>query len=194
MLNPLVDTIFLIISDQQIHKVHTLAGMLSHQQVFPKLDEEPNKELFKKNFLIMNALYQLQNELLQEGLYLSVSGMHIQLSNISKKTPQTSDPLRDYYLDWQNYETTKDEVIELLDAFWQNFDSPSSLTSVPAAVIQDICKHWQLPYPYQRQQLKKVWRQQAVIQHPDKDEGCAKRFKQLKEEYDLLKAHLVVID
>ncbi|OHU84575.1 MULTISPECIES: DNA-J related domain-containing protein [Pseudoalteromonas] len=194
MLNPLVDTIFLIICDKKVHKVHTLAGKLGHRRAFPQLDSEPNKELFKKNFLIMNALYQLQTELLQEGLFLSVSSMHIQLVDISKNTPLPPDPLRDYYLDWENYETTKEEILELLDTFWQSFAAPSIPTNIPTTVIQDICKHWQLPYPYQRQQLKRTWRQQAVLQHPDKDAGCEQRFKQLKEEYDLLKAHLAVID
>ncbi|WP_105166520.1 DNA-J related domain-containing protein [Pseudoalteromonas sp. T1lg23B] len=194
MINPLVDAIFLIISDQKVHKVHTIAGILSHQQAFPQLDKEPNRELFKKNFLIMNALYQLQGELLQEGLFLSISSMHIQLCEVLQNTPQSRDPLRDYYLDWQNYEATKEEVIALLDTFWQSFGTTHLPKHTPTTVIKDICKHWQLPYPYQKQQLKRVWRQQAVVQHPDKQEGCTQRFKQLKAEYDLLKAHLVVID
>ncbi len=44
-------------------KVHTLAAHLNELGFMPILDASPDKDLFKRNFLIMNALYQLQETL-----------------------------------------------------------------------------------------------------------------------------------
>lgn len=44
-------------------KVHILAAHLSEKELMPVLDSRPDKDLFKRNFLIMNALYQLQETL-----------------------------------------------------------------------------------------------------------------------------------
>ncbi|BBN80101.1 molecular chaperone DnaJ [Pseudoalteromonas sp. A25] len=193
MLNPLIDAIFIAISDQQIHKVHTIGHAINVNEILPKLDEEPYKDLFKKNFLIMNALFQLQQELINEGFYLHVSSMHIQLSEHKKNTPIGKDTLRDYYLNWANYETSKQEIVELLDSFWQRLNTLKPMTHTPIDKIKALCSKWQLSYPYDVRQLKTCWRQYAVTHHPDKASGCAEHFKQLKNEYELLKAHIMTL-
>ncbi|CAH9065607.1 hypothetical protein PSECIP111951_03747 [Pseudoalteromonas holothuriae] len=194
MLNPLIDAIFMVVSDQHAHKVHTISTTLNISKNLSQLDKDPHKDLFKRNFLIMNALYQLQQELIHEGFYLSVSSMHIQLTELGKSTPQAHDELRSYYLDWTNYETSEQDVIELLDSFWQKFArvKPTILTTEDQ--IQSICQQWQLSYPYKAFQLKKSWRQHALTHHPDKTDGNGERFKQLKYEYELLKAHLKTLN
>ncbi|MBD1582678.1 DNA-J related domain-containing protein [Pseudoalteromonas sp. S16_S37] len=194
MLNPLIDAIFIVISNQQIHKVHTISCAVELNKVLPKLDKDPYKDLFKKNFLIMNALYQLQQELLNDGYYLHISSMHIQLCELKKNTPADKEALRDYYLDWRNYETSQQEIVELLDDFWQQLGTYKPKEKVSNECIKALCIQWDLKYPYDLAQLKKCWRQYAVAHHPDKQSGCTERFKQLKEEYELLKAHLIMVN
>lgn len=46
---------------------------------FARDREEPGLALFRKHFLVMNALYRLQAELFEEGWYLSVSPLAIRL-------------------------------------------------------------------------------------------------------------------
>ncbi|NOU52971.1 molecular chaperone DnaJ [Pseudoalteromonas sp. JBTF-M23] len=194
MLNPLIDAIFLVISDQQIHKVHTISRSVDINEVLPKLDKDPYKDLFKKNFLIMNALYQLQQELFDDGYYLHISSMHIELFELKENTLADKEALRDYYLDWRNYETSEQEIIELLDDFWQQLGKYKVMKNASNERIKDLCLRWALPYPYDHQNLKKCWRQYAVAHHPDKESGSTERFKQLKDEYELLKAHLNTVN
>ncbi|MGO2168586.1 MAG: DNA-J related domain-containing protein [Pseudoalteromonas sp.] len=76
MLNPLIDEIFGLIFNGQVWQVHSLATKLKSQGAISVLDSLPERDLFKRNFLMMNALYQLQQ--------LQISGLHIKL--ITKAT------------------------------------------------------------------------------------------------------------
>ena len=58
MLNPLIDEIFERLLTKQVWKVHTLALELSEGGIIMTLDEDPYRDLFKRNFLIMNAPFQ----------------------------------------------------------------------------------------------------------------------------------------
>ena len=72
---------------------------------------------------ICDGLYQLQAQLAPEQ-HLQIASLHIEL--VSKQTGnalESHDPLRDYYLDWQNFDTTSDEIDALLTDFWQRFSS-----------------------------------------------------------------------
>ncbi|AOT09972.1 DNA-J related domain-containing protein [Pseudoalteromonas luteoviolacea] len=191
MTNPLLDAIFEILSTGTHYKVHELAAQLTSQKVFPNLDSDPHKELFKKNFLIMNALYQLQSELHEYGHHLCISNMDIYLKQAAVDTTNSNElhvkssaALRCYYLDWSNYETTKEEVETLLTSFWQKYQrTTQSLTPEEHTQLQ---KKWQLPTHYSATELQKRWRQLAIKNHPDKG-GNAANFKQIKYEYEQLK-------
>ncbi|ESP93611.1 MULTISPECIES: DNA-J related domain-containing protein [Pseudoalteromonas] len=194
MTNPLLDAIFEIITTGEHLKIHELAAQLKAKKALPILDPDPHKELFKKNFLIMNALYQLQDELHTCGYTLHVSNLdiHIQPTQPIDLIPDiqpaaTRDPLKAYYLDWNNYETTKEEVESLLSDFWQKYlHTPARLTDKDRANLQI---KWQLPTQYTAAQLQRRWRQLAIANHPDKG-GCTAVFQQLKQEYEQLKGTL----
>ncbi|WP_235423488.1 DNA-J related domain-containing protein [Pseudoalteromonas luteoviolacea] len=194
MTNPLLDVIFEILSTGTHYKVHELAAQITSHKALPNLDSDPHKELFKKNFLIMNALYQLQNELHEYGHHLHVSNMDIYLHQAAVDTPNSNAPqvessaaLRHYYLDWSNYETSEEDIEALLTSFWQKYLlTTPSLGSEARAQLQ---KKWQLPTQYSATELQKRWRQLAIENHPDKG-GDAAIFKQIKQEYEQLKSTL----
>ncbi|MEI5640169.1 MULTISPECIES: DNA-J related domain-containing protein [unclassified Pseudoalteromonas] len=191
MFNPLVDAIFNLICQSEQLKVHTIAAELMRQQQLPQLDDDPNKDLFKRNFLIMNALYTLQGELAEQQQYLHVAALNVYLDKEpSQVNISQSDPLREYYLDWQNYETSSAEVAELLDNFWRRFGQQQPLVSAKNVDIGAIAQRWGLPEHYDRAKLSKYWRRLALAHHPDKA-GDEERFKELQDEYEALKLALL---
>lgn len=194
MLNPLIDEIFELILSGQVWQVHTLATKLKKQGTISTLDNSPERDLFKRNFLIMNALYQLQQQL-QPKQQLQVSGLHIELiSSVADSLLQKPDPLRDYYLDWQNFETSSAEIDELLNQFWQRFTHTSPKTLLNAEQRAKLLKHWQLAEDCTIKDVQKRWRQLAVKYHPDKAAGNTEQFKILKSEYEQLKTSCSVRD
>ena len=54
-----------------------------HDAAFTFDGENPNLALFRKHFLVMNALYQLQTELFEQGMYLSISPLDIRLEPVA---------------------------------------------------------------------------------------------------------------
>ncbi|MBE0377385.1 hypothetical protein PPRY_a2508 [Pseudoalteromonas prydzensis ACAM 620] len=175
--------------------VHTLALKLQQQGSISTLDVQPERDLFKRNFLIMNALYQLQQQL-QPAQHLAIASLQITLTDTAPhNSVQQLDPLRDYYLDWQNYETTSDEIEELLNDFWQRFASHKKPQQALDRKAYDMLLHrWQLAKQCSLKDIQKRWRQLAMQYHPDKETGDTEKFKELKNEYEQLKASCSTIE
>ena len=171
-------------------KVHTLASKLSEQSYISKLDESPDKDLFKRNFLIMNALYQLQDALYPD-VWLQVEAMDIQLMSsleASRHKIDIHDPLREYYLNWRNYEADEDEVRRLLNEFWttyQKFIGGSSVASVDKTKALSL---FELNTDATPTEIRKQWRRLALRWHPDRENGDAKRFRVLCEAWNVLRS------
>ncbi len=191
MVNPLIDEIFCLLIRQPIWKVHTLASALSETNHIKALDDDPQKDLFKRNFLVMNALYQLQLQLVPE-YHLRIASLHIELVNTPSHTALLqAEPLRDYYLDWHNYDTSNDEIAALLDNFWQHFGQQTSVNTTKKLTPlqhQEIRERWNLNTEYSLKDVQKRWRQLALKHHPDK-QGSAVVFKQIQGEYEQLKLY-----
>lgn len=191
MVNPLIDEIFCLLIRQPIWKVHTLASALSETNHIKALDDDPQKDLFKRNFLVMNALYQLQLQLVPD-YHLHIASLHIELVNTPSHTALLqAEPLRDYYLDWHNYDTSNDEIAALLDNFWQHFGQQTSVNTTKKLTPlqhQEIRERWNLNTEYSLKDVQKRWRQLALKHHPDK-QGSAVVFKQIQGEYEQLKLY-----
>ncbi|WP_377112999.1 DNA-J related domain-containing protein [Pseudoalteromonas sp. M58] len=189
MLNPLIDEIFELLINNKVWMVHTLASELKERGLLDTLAADPGRDLFKRNFLIMNALYQLQQQVMPKQQLL-IKSLHIELvSDPRQNQLHPNDPLRDYYLNWQNFETSTAEINALLDSFWQRFSKPKQHEApLSAKQHQQLIARWQLVQPITLKTLQKRWRQLAVQHHPDKQGGDNEVFKQLKMEYEQLKA------
>lgn len=186
MLNPLIDEIFELILTKQVWQVHTLAAQLSHQGAIATLDQSPERDLFKRNFLIMNALYQLKEQLKPQNLIIST--LHIELiEQEAKHLLATSNNLRDYYLDWDNYDTSEQQVEELLNSFWHRFKATPKKHVLTDKEYNKLILNWNLPEDFTLKVLQKRWRQLALQNHPDKLSGCAEKFKKIKLQYEQLK-------
>ncbi|MDQ2192486.1 molecular chaperone DnaJ [Vibrio anguillarum] len=170
-------------------KVHTLAAHLSEQGFMPVLDSAPEKDLFKRNFLIMNALYQLQETLYPEK-WLQVSAMDIVLMPAHRAVNceiDPDEPLRDYYTQWKNYEADEGEVRRLLNEFWTRYREAMGGTSNLNMNRLQALRLFKLPVEATQIEIRKTWRKLALKWHPDRDNGNAETFRVLCEAWNILR-------
>lgn len=170
-------------------KVHHLAAALQEQGLLKDLDEQPQKALFKQNFLLMNALFELQAMLLP-GCWLQVKAMEIQIFRIIPTNLETQlsqdDALRDYYLDWQHYDTCPDIIQEMLESFWNRYEAYIG-ASPNAMPKRQALKVFELEQDATDKEIRKQWRRLALQWHPDRDGGDANQFKRICEAWQTLR-------
>ncbi|OED73345.1 molecular chaperone DnaJ [Vibrio splendidus ZS-139] len=170
-------------------KVHTLAAHLNDLGLVPVLDPVPEKELFKKNFLIMNALYQLQETLYPDS-WLQVQAMDIELMSGhyygNSHAIDPKDPLRDYYISWLNYEADEGEVKRLLNEFWTRYKKFAGISETDMDRSRALTL-FELPIDASQQEIRKRWRRLALRWHPDRDEGNTAKFQILCEAWHVLR-------
>lgn len=120
MINPVLPQ---VLSELRQHpegvSEYYLMRTLDQQHAFDELDADGLLALFRKHFIIMNALYDLQDILWEEeGRVLNISPMHIELHKSRDKDDRVeANPLlSEYYLDWHNFEqTTSEDVVALME-------------------------------------------------------------------------------
>jgi hypothetical protein len=191
MENPLIWPIFEILKREPSGwKVHILSGRLNDLGYIPVLDQSPEKDVFKRNFLIMNALYQLQ-EMIYPERWLQVEAMDIELRYVSSQVAyfiDQSDPLRMYYMDWENYEASEGEVRRLLNEFWTRYrDYIGRDENIAYMDRARALKLFQLPIDATESDIRKTWRKLALRWHPDRERGDAEKFRVLCEAWHLLR-------
>ncbi len=191
--NPLIWPIFEVLkSSTSAWKVHVLSAHLHELGYISEFDEVPEKDVFKRNFLIMNALYQLQEILIPE-YWLQVDSMDIKLffyssASTADQTINSTDPLREYYLEWSNYEATEGEVKRLLNEFWKRYqsfigDSPKEINLTRKKALD----MFELDEFATQDEIRKRWRKLALKWHPDRDGGDSHTFRLLCEAWNLLR-------
>ena len=92
-------------------------------------DDSPDLLLYRKHFLIMNALYRLQELLWEEGELLRISALKVELLAMAPSENSTGLPdqpgdaeIRAYYLDWNEFDASSNASVEaLLNSFWQRY-------------------------------------------------------------------------
>ena len=188
--NPLILPLLgMLQTSEQSYKVHQLATELRVDGVLPELDDDPNKSLFKRNFLIMNALYQLQESLLPD-CWLQVQSLNIQLfaqtpSNYVLMQEQDSG-LRSYYLDWSNYDTSVNEIETLVNHFWSRYQKSFDQGSGSLDRCQAL-QLFNLSHDASKQDIRRQWRKLALKWHPDRESGDANRFREICEAWQVLR-------
>lgn len=168
-------------------KIHTLSSRLAEAGLMPELDPQPEKALFKRNFLLMNALFQLQELLIPEK-WLQVEAMDIRLLPFDASMHRVSkaDPLREYYLDWSHYEAENGEVKRLLEEFWQRYQHYVGVSKVTMSRIAAL-RCFELDEWATQKEVRQAWRRLALKWHPDREGGDAEKFRQYCEAWSLLK-------
>ncbi|MAR92112.1 MAG: molecular chaperone [Pseudomonadales bacterium] len=165
--------------------IHHLLIRLQEHPEFAAMDSNSELALFRKNFLLMNALYQLQESLWRgEGLVLEVAPLNLRLRSCRDCREQQhwvagNDPMREYYLNWDNlHATTAEDVAALLRNFWQHLRQPERQARALAQLG--------LPPAASAAQIKQRYRELASRHHPDRS-GDATRFMAVREAYEQLR-------
>src|SRR5690554_4337087 len=105
---------------------HALIKDLSAEGLLPGSLSEGPLALFQIHFVLSNALYQLNDSLLDDGLTLDIGLVEIRVRALTEAERSGLEQagrgrLRDYYLDWSNlHGASEDSVNQLLDDFWQH--------------------------------------------------------------------------
>lgn len=141
--------------------------------------------LFKKHFMVMNALYALQTELAVENIYLHITALSIGISHTDAGSADTcltdhvNIKLREYYLDWRNYEETgEDEVQRLLTGFWMRYAATDKKQMALQALGLEENTDWPM--------IRDCYRRLAGQHHPDKG-GDERKFIEIREAYEILR-------
>ena len=137
----------------------------------------------------MNALFELQ-EILLPKQWLQVKAMEIQIfrlvpSNVNLLIMQDTS-LREYYLDWNNYDTSENVVRELLEAFWSNYKSYIGL-NINLMNKGNALRVFELDESATARDIRKQWRRLALKWHPDRPDGDAARFREVCEAWQSLR-------
>ncbi|MBV1877748.1 MAG: DnaJ domain-containing protein [Pseudomonadales bacterium] len=171
--------------------------------------ESLEDKLFQKNFLIMNALYNIQQACAEDGFYLVVSAMEVRLiiagqkaqkencashesaqNALSNKTGSALSnlsavdvELAAYYLDWENLDNiTHSEIQFLLDSFWHKYNAnQDALAGKNLAALHLLGLGKSATWL----QIKASYRREVTRCHPDKG-GDAARFIAIRAAYEQL--------
>lgn len=126
--------------------------------------------LFQIHFILFHALYRLRDQLWQQQLgHIEIGPLQIRLwpYRAGQQTLSCNDPLRDYYLNLDNLETTDEqEVNKLLSAFWRRLRKGDGRKTA--------LKELGLCDPVDDDTIKQTWRQLVMQHHPDRGGDKAK--------------------
>lgn len=187
--NPLIPAILQVLREQLAPiGIHHLLAEVKKITELPSLDEDAQLALFRLNWLMMNALFQLQQACFNDGYYLHISTLDIHLRPYQANDQHTlaseisCQPLKQYYLDWQHFsQTTREEVQALLEGMWAHYTS--------ADAQQNAYHVLGLEQGASFTQIRKTYRSLASRFHPDHG-GDAVEFIRVREAYEVLaKAH-----
>ena len=202
---PLTEPVLQLLKNQLSSLIHaampeTSDQTLTEQYLMSRLglklstDNElsPDLQRFQQHFVLYHLLYQLQTEwqVTGEG-FLNIGLAKVTLlkakladtSLLAEGSDNTSR--RDYYLNWQNFYAMSEQLLDdYLQQFWQ-FYSKDSVVKYQLTAPQAE-KLLQLTPGFSLSQLKKAYRSQALLCHPDRAEGNSAKFIQIRQAYQLL--------
>ena len=124
--------------------------------------------LFQTHFLLFHALYRLSDRLAERHLELQIHALSIRMlprsvADKSGSLLQERNPLRSYYLDWEQWLTTQGEDVErLLNGFRQG---RFALSPQEVGAALDV---FGLEEPVDPQRIKLRYRELMSLHHPDR--------------------------
>ena len=153
--------------------------------------------LFRKNFIVMNALYQIQSGIKHTGYTLYISSLKILLySDVLsingltltdiEESKRVDESLSEYYLNWDNYDSANQQSVDhLLNSFWKRFNKYNQFNSnqdkrsyaLQILGVESSASWKNIQYAY---------RQKITLCHPDKG-GTSHQFIEIREAFEFLK-------
>ena len=145
--------------------------------------------LFRVHFVLFHVLYSLRDQYHATARgTLEISAMRIRQLPYAAGIPGLafSDPLREYYLDWQNFEQTgQEDVDSLLESFWKGFATGRTLNT---ADLEKACATLELTPAADYAEIKRQYRKLAMKHHPDRG-GNSEKLKEINGAMLILSKH-----
>lgn len=189
--NPLIVPILALLHDEPegLSEHEVIKRLLESGEHFSDTAQSGELALFQKHFLVMNALYQIQDSMREWGLRLQIDPLLIrfipsgQSAELGGMDVTHSEPLRAYYLDWNHlHETSESDVAALLNSFWDRYYAIDKQADALAKLGFNEGDEWDWSTIQMR------YRQLITKHHPDKG-GEQARFIDIREAYERLKKH-----
>lgn len=125
--------------------------------------------LFRTHFKLMNALYCLQSECALEGHRLKISPLEIYFEACTSDENRTQltevSVLREFYLDWHQYDAATDATIDsLLADFWRKFEAYGVSEDERDRALEVLG----LVAPVEFTTIKQQYRRLVMAHHPDR--------------------------
>jgi hypothetical protein len=184
--NPLIHPIRLLLAEaDRVFTEHELIKCLqADEAAFPVLADSPRLALFQAHFLVMNALYRLQEQLFDENIHLHISPLEIFLQPLSEVASNalaensSQSALKRYYSDWEHFQATDEQDVEhMLGHFWQHYLAPDKQVDAYRVLQLEPGATWSL--------VQEAYRRMASLSHPDRG-GDAAEFMLVREAYEVL--------
>lgn len=169
-----------------VTKEHALIKHLQSLEIEPfvHFKLQHSKQLFSAHFLLKHCLYLLQDQWLKaERFLLHIDSLEIRVQPYltpqqKQSSPSNHDKLKAYYLDIRHYfETSEDEVNQLLEGFWQRY-----LSQEHRAEALDTLG---LPLDASEACIKRRYKELVQTHHPDKG-GDSETFMRIQAAKELL--------
>lgn len=163
---------------------YQLLNELQNIEGFEKENFENSFTLFQTHFLLFHTLYKLQDycySSLHKKLSIHFLKIHLEDFNFESSSDALTehDPLREYYLNVENLETTNEEdVEEMLNSFWKKFYSYNKISKALAIL--------NLPESASESEIKSRFRELVLQHHPDRG-GSAQEFNRIVQAMEFLK-------
>jgi len=130
----------------------------------------------------MNALYQIQRDIQNEGFSLTISPLEICMAANREKVKcalaARDTDLARYYLDWSNVnDINVGDVEALFSSFWQRYRAADKVEAALTTLGVNQGVEWF--------EIRQAYQKKIAISHPDKG-GCAEDFIKIREAYEIL--------
>lgn len=198
--NPLVLSVLRILkNNNQVLGLYELMQQLSSEGALLENEDETlsyDLTMFRKNFIVMNALYQLQQDISETGYYLYISPLKITLHQLDSTNQSAlkeldidsvaDQKMSEYYLDWNNFESADDATVKrLLNGFWQRYNDYQN-NQLRMDKRLDALRILELESSASWEDIQLSYRKKVMASHPDKG-GTSKYFIEIREAYQTLK-------
>ncbi|MBP0047862.1 DnaJ domain-containing protein [Marinobacterium sp. AK62] len=186
--NPLIPELLALLraAPEGISEFSLMKGLADHD-AFANLSTDQQLQLFQKHFMIMHGLYTLQSRLwYEEGMRLEISPLSVRLYEATEMSaaqgqelPGREDPLKAYYLDWSQLETTSaEDVRRLMQGFMDQCSDPT--------IRKRAYETLGLESGASAADVRARYRQLAAQHHPDRG-GDGDAFIEIRRAYEVLR-------
>ncbi len=185
MENPFLEPLRQLLESPGPWSEHQLLSLLVERGLLSEDYGRDTLALFQAHFLVMNALYSIQQTSSGSTNYLEVSPLKIQWLSTAESSSSENEmklhnhSLSDYYLDFDNFNRASDEsVAELLSGFWRRYIAQDDRHAALTVLDLQGCDDFSV--------IKRRYRQLAMEHHPDRG-GDASRLADINDAYETLR-------